>query len=241
MLVHSPCRRLAPPAVVTVLAVLAVALSGCGASGGPTAHAGAGAGHTTTTSTTAARGSTTTTAAPVTTTSAPGPQELSFSPFTASGAIAQGLQVTQQVSGHCTSPGVAGASSYRCKAEPGDVSYDPCFAPPLATSGPLLCVPDPTVTDVTRFVVGALAPASNAAPQKSVWAVRLQNGEICVHVVAAWAGGRGPYACPTPSAADAVADCHAPVRTAQGWSMECQATQSASSAFDPVLVVDVWD
>jgi hypothetical protein len=111
----------------------------------------------------------------------------------------------------------------------------------MATRGPLLCVPEPTVTDITRFAVGSLPPASKEVPQKSVWAVRLQNGQVCIHVNAAWAGGRGPYACPTPGAANAVADCHAPSRTAAGWIVECQATQSASSPFNAVQVLNVWN
>jgi hypothetical protein len=240
MSLDSPGRRLVPLAVVTVLAL---ALSACGGSSAPSAHDGTGTAHATTTSSTAAaqQSSTTTVAAPsATTTTAPASQELPFSPFTAQGGVAPGLQVIQQVSGHCTSPGVAGADSYRCTAEPGGASYDPCFAPPRATSGPLLCVPDPTVADITRFAVGALPQVSSAVPQTSVWAVRLQNGEVCVHVNAAW-DGRGPYACPTPGTASAVADCHTPTQTAHGWTVDCQATQSASSPFTTVGVVNVWN
>ncbi|HEX4126746.1 MAG TPA: hypothetical protein VHX67_04120 [Acidimicrobiales bacterium] len=237
MIRDSPCRRLVPLAVVTVLAV---AVSACSEPSTPSAHAGAGAARPTTTSSAAARQSTAPSAAPVPTTAAPATPELSFSPFTATGGVAQDLQVAQQVSGSCTGPGVAGAASYRCTAQHGGAIYDPCFAPPRATKGPLLCVPDPSVTDITRFAVGALPPASKAAPQKSVWAVRLQNGEVCVHVNAAW-DGRGPYACPTPSATNVVADCHSPTQIAHGWTVECQATQSASSPFNAVAVVNVWN
>jgi hypothetical protein len=231
------------PVPLAVLTVLAVSLAACGGSSAPAAHGGSGGTHVTTTSTTASSSGqrpTTTSAPLVTTTTAPASQELSFSPFTATGGVAQGLQVTQQLSGRCTSPGVAGAASYRCTAEPLDVSYDPCFAAPGATGGPLLCVPDPTATDITRFAIGTLPQAPKAEPQKSVWAVRLGNGEICVHVLAAWAAGRGPYACPTPSTANQVADCHAPAKTAQGWTIECQAAQNDSSPFDTVQVVNVW-
>jgi len=120
------------------------------------------------------------------------------------------------------------------------VSYDPCFAPPLATTGPLLCVPDPTVVDIIRFFVGALPKASTAAPQERVWAMRLQNGEVCVLVNAAW-DGRGPFACPTPSAANSLADCRTPTQTAQGWSTQCQAKENAASPFNSVPVVNVWN
>jgi hypothetical protein len=164
---------------------------------------------------------------------------MTFSPFNAQGGLAPGLQVTQQVSGHCTSPGVAGATSYRCIAEPGDVSYDPCFAPPSAATGPLLCVPEPTATDVIRFSVGAPPKASTTVPQTRIWAMRLQNGEVCVLVNAKW-DGRGPFACPAPGATAAVADCRTPTKTAQGWSTECQAKENASSPFSVMPVVNVW-
>jgi hypothetical protein len=153
--------------------------------------------------------------------------------------VAPGLQVTQEVSGHCTSPGVAGSTSYRCIAEPGDVPYDPCFAPPAASGGSLLCVPDPAVIDVIRFSAGTLPQASTSGPQTRVWAMRLQNGEVCVLVNAQW-HGRGPFACPTPSATASAADCRTPTQTAQGWSTECQAKENASSPFTVMSVVNVW-
>ena len=238
--------RLRCLAALAVSTVVAVGLSACGNSGAHTAHqSGAGGAHGTSTSTTAGRStsasSTTTTApAPTTTTSLPASKEVTFYPFTAKGALAAGLQATQQVSGHCTSPGVAGAASYRCTAEPAHVTYDPCFAPPLATTGPLLCVPNPTDMDVIRFSVGALPTASTTASQTHVWAMRLQNGEVCVLVKAAW-NGRGPFACPTPGTAAAVADCHTPAKTGHGWSTECQAKENATSPFDTFRIVNVWN
>jgi hypothetical protein len=235
---NSPLRRLVP---LATCALVAVALSACGSSGPPSPHkSGSGATQRTTTSTTA--DDTTTSGSSATTTTAttsPASPDLTFSPFTAQGGVASGLQVTQQVSGHCTSPGVAGSASYRCIAEPGDAPYDPCFAPPSATTGPLLCVPDPTVIDIIRFSVGALPKPWSTTPQTQVWAMRLQNGEVCVLVNAQW-DGRGPFACPTPSAAGSVADCRTPTKTAQGWSTECQAKETASSPFNTTPVVNVW-
>jgi hypothetical protein len=245
---NNALRRLAPLAIT---ACVAAALAACGGSGTPSAHdsGGAGATHRTSTSTTAggstssipstSTSTTTTTTAAAATTTAPASQDMTFSPFNAQGGLAPGLQVTQQVSGHCTSPGVAGATSYRCRAEPGDVSYDPCFAPPSAATGPLLCVPEPTATDVIRFSVGALPNASTTEPQTRIWAMRLQNGEVCVLVNAKW-DGRGPFACPAPGAAAAVADCRTPTKTAQGRSTECQAKENASSPFIVMPVVNVW-
>jgi hypothetical protein len=232
--VNSRLRRLAPLAAA---ALVAVALAACGSSGTPSPHqSGAGATHRTTTSTTAGRS--TTSVSSTTTTTAPASQVMTFSPFTAQGTLAQGLEVIQQVSGHCTSPGVAGSISYRCIAQPGDVPYDPCFAPPLASEGSLVCVPDPAVTEVTRFSA-AVPKASTSPPQKPVWAMRLQNGEVCVLVKAQW-DGRGPFACPTPSAAGSVADCRTPTKSAQGWSAECQAKENDSSPFNTVPVLNVW-
>jgi hypothetical protein len=238
---NTPLRRLAPLAI-TVLA--AVTLAACGSSGTPSAHeSGAGVTHRASTSTTAGGGTTsipsTSSTTAATTTTAPASPAMTFSPFTAQGAVAPGLQVTQEVSGHCTSPGVAGSATYRCIAEPGDVSYDPCFAPPGAFGGSLLCVPDPAVMDVIRFSAGALPSASSSVPQRRVWAMRLQNGEVCVLVSAQW-DGRGPFACPTPSAASSVADCRAPAQTTQGWSTECQAKENALSPFTVMPVVNVW-
>jgi hypothetical protein len=229
-------RRLASLAAT---AFVAVALAACGSSGTPSAHqSGAGATHRTSTTTTAG-GSTTQSSLSSTTTTTASPDDVTFSPFTAQGGVAPGLQVTQRVSGHCTSPGVAGSASYRCMAEPGAVPYDPCFAPPVGSGGSLLCVPDPAVMDVIGFSAGALPKASTSVPQTRVWAMRLNNGEVCVLVNAQW-DGRGPFACPTPSAAASVADCRAPTQTAQVWSTECQAEENASSPFTVMAVVNVW-
>ena len=148
--------------------------------------------------------------------------------------------MTQKASGRCTSPGVAGSASYRCIAQPGAVAYDPCYAPPLATKGPLLCVPDPTDTDVTQFSTDALPKASAHTPLRQVWAMRLHNGQVCILVRGTW-DGRGPFACPTPTATNSLADCHAPEPTAQGWATSCQARQDASSPFNAVSVVNVWN
>jgi hypothetical protein len=237
--VHSCLRRLAS---LVATALVAVALAACGSSGTPSAHQ-SGAGATNRTSTSTAAGASTTQSAvrsTTTTTTAPAsPDDVTFSPFTAQGGVAPGLQVTQAVSGHCTSPGVAGSASYRCIAEPGAVPYDPCFASPVAAGGSLLCVPDPAVIDVIRFSAGALPKASTAVPQTRVWAMRLNNGEVCVLVNAPW-DGRGPFACPTPSAAASVADCRAPTHTALGWSTECQTMENASSPFTVTPVVNAW-
>jgi hypothetical protein len=71
--------------------------------------------------------------------------------------------------------------------------------------------------------------------------MRLQNGEVCVLVKGAWAGGSGPFACPTPSATSSVADCHTPEHSGAGWTTACQAEENASSPFRALGVVDVWE
>ena len=233
----APLRRLLPLAAVTLAAV---ALAACGSSGTPSPHGSGAAGpHRTTTSTAQARSTTSASSAITTTTTTPASTDLTFYPFTAQGSLAQGLQVTQQVTGRCSSPGVAGSLSYRCTAEPGDVAYDPCFAPPVAGEGALVCVPDPTDIDVIRFSAAALPKTSATAPAERVWAMRLHTGEVCILVNAHW-DGRGPFACPTPSATGSVADCRTPTKTAHGWSTECQAKENASSPFTTVPVVNVW-
>lgn len=119
------------------------------------------------------------------------------------------------------------------------MTYDPCFAAPMATKGPLLCDPYPTDMDVTQFAVGALPKASSQTPPRQVWAMQLGNGQVCILVRATWKG-LGPFACPTPSSA-AVADCRTPHTTAHGWATACQATQDAASPFDPLPVTTVWN
>jgi hypothetical protein len=230
--VQSLLRRLAPLAAA---ALAAVALSACGAGTPSPRQNNAAATHPTTTTTTGP----TTSSSPAPTTAAPVSPEVTFSPFTAQGGLAPGLAVAQQVSGHCTNPGVAGSASYHCIAEPGDIPYDPCFAPPGAGDGSLLCVPDPTVTEVIRFSAGTLPDASTTVPPHRVWAMRLQNSQVCVLVNAQW-NGRGPFACPTPASTGSMADCRTPTKSAQGWSTSCQAKEAAASPFSTVPVLNVW-
>lgn len=227
-------RRLAPLAAA---AVVAVALAACGSSGSPSANQGSAHAGSASTTTSTGHG-TTTTVAGATSTTAP-PRDQAFSPFTADGNVAQGLQVTQQVSGTCSGPGVAGSSSYRCTAEPGNAHYDPCFAAPSATTGALLCVPDPLDTDLIRFSTGKLPALSPSVPATAVWAMRLENGDVCVRVNAQW-HGLGPFACPALTASGSVADCRAPTKSGQQWSTQCQTKEAASSPFTAIRVVNVW-
>ncbi len=227
MLARSTLARTTPVAAVVLVAL---ALSACG-SPSPSAR-GAGS------STTGASHRTTTTQGGNAPTGR-GTQEVAFDPYTAQGTVRATLQVTQTVSGTCVSPGVAGATSYRCFAQPDSSIYDPCFAPAHATKGPLTCVAAPTDIDAVAFDVGALPTAPAGVPATRPWAMRLVNGQVCVLVNAAW-GGLGPFACPTPAAADSVADCHVPQQATPWWSAACQAQQSASSPFTALDVDTVW-
>lgn len=192
-------------------------------------------------STTGAQGTTTSTGTPRggVRTTLPDTEEVAYYPFTPLGTADPSLSITRTVSGTCTGDGVAGADSYRCFAHPSGEIFDPCFSPPRASSGPLLCVPAPNVTDVVAFDAGALAAASPRAPLR-LWAMELADGQVCVLVDAAWSG-LGPFACPAPTARGSFADCHPPVRGASAWSAACQNAETASSPFTTVLVHRAWN
>jgi len=189
------------------------------------------------TTTTTAAG--TTPSPTATSTTGAGTQEVRFDPFSAQGTLLPTEQVTVRVSGTCVAPGVAGMTSYRCFAQPHSTIYDPCFAPPHATSGAIECIADPSTPEAVEFDTGALPAAPPGAPATRPWAVQLANGQVCLLVAAAW-GGLGPFACPTPGATSSVADCHVPQPATPWWSTACQAQESAASAFSLVRVVKVW-
>jgi hypothetical protein len=130
---------------------------------------------------------------PSTTSSAAVTRQLTYQPFSAQGTIDPKLRVSKTVNGTCQAAGVAGNSSYRCFARAsGNNIYDPCFAPPRALNGPLLCPSvNPANSNVVQFDVGSLPSALHGAPEERPWAVRLSNGQVCVLVNAAW-GGLGP-------------------------------------------------
>ncbi|HXZ62626.1 MAG TPA: hypothetical protein VEG62_07785, partial [Acidimicrobiales bacterium] len=187
-----PHRHASFLVVIVPVVLAALGLAACSSTSTPAPRGAA-------TSSTTARPTTTTTrtTSPSSTSTTTGTQEVAYDPYTAQGTANPTLQVTQTVSGTCVGAGVAGATSYRCFAQPDNEVYDPCFAPPHATQGPLLCVPAPNVTDVVQFDVGALPAPPSGAPASRVWAMQLANGQVCVLVDAAWSG-LGPFACPTP-------------------------------------------
>jgi hypothetical protein len=168
-----------------------------------------------------------------------GTRQVTYEPFTAQGEIDPTLRVTETVDGTCVAAGVAGNSSYRCFAQPSGGIYDPCFAPPVATSDPLLCPSaNPASPDVVQFDVGSLPSALQGAPEDRPWAMQLSNGQVCVLVDAAW-GGLGPFGCQSATP-DPLADCHVPLQAAPWWTTACQSQENNASPFATYQVDTVW-
>ncbi len=211
-----------PLAVVGLVLAVAVLLAACSSSS-PTNQNVGGRHHVVT--------------APSTSTS----QEVVFTPYSPQGTVLATIDVTQAVTGTCVSPGVAGTSSYRCFAQPGSTVYDPCFAPPHATSGPLMCVADPAKSQAVSFQVGALPSPATSGPATQPWAMDLANGQACIFVSSAWSAGLGPFDCAsTAGSSPHVADCHPPRKSGAGFEASCQTRETASSTFRLVEVVKVW-
>ncbi|MHB1505056.1 MAG: hypothetical protein ACYCTL_13810 [Acidimicrobiales bacterium] len=165
---------------------------------------------------------------------------ISYRPFSTNGMIDASLhlQVIAEVGGTCQGAGVAGNSSYRCFAQPSGRIYDPCFARPNATSGPLLCPEDPANPQVVQFDLSSLPAGLEGAPEQRPWAVELSNGEVCVMINAAW-GGIGPFGClsTTPGL---LADCHIPVQGTPWWTAACQLQETPNSPFKTYQVQVIW-
>lgn len=175
-------------------------------------------------------------ATPTTPSSSPsgGTEQISYEPFTANGAIDPNLRITKTVSGDCNNDGVAGSSSYRCFSQQSTI-YDPCFARPGATSGPVICPTDPSTPDVVEFDTRTLPPGYTGVPDDRPWAIQLANGQVCMQVNAAWSG-LGPLQCqPGP-----LADCHVPDQTAPWWTVACQTQLDASSPFVSYRIDTAW-
>jgi hypothetical protein len=233
-------RRAPRPVATAVVILLAGALgAACGTTtrGSVTTTARSGAHSTSTTKAPSRTGSGATTTS--TTPPSQGTRIIAYEPYSAKGTIDPTLRVTKTVTGSCQAAGVAGNSSFRCFAQPSSTIYDPCFAPPGATTGPLLCPsPDPASSGVIRFDVGPLPSPLSGAPQARPWAMQLSSGEVCVLVNAAW-GGLGPFGCQvTPIGM--VADCHVPQQSTPLWTAQCQLQQTDASPFTPYEVDTIW-
>jgi hypothetical protein len=215
-----------PLAVVGLALALAVVLAACTSSPSNQSGSGVSGRHRVVTSPSSAGAA---------------PQEVIFTPYSPQGALLATIDVTQTVTGTCVNPGVAGASSYRCFAQPGSTVYDPCFAPPHATSGPLMCVADPAAPQAVSFQVAALPSPATSVPATQPWAMQLANGQACMFASAAWSAGLGPFACPSPAGSSpSEADCHPPRKRGIRFEASCQTSETAASTFRFVQVVKVW-
>jgi hypothetical protein len=249
-------------------AALAVGAAALGATQGPAgkpAAAGsrstmvtspsAGTTATATTATTVGPATTTTTSAPpssaATTTPATlqgppaagsGTEVLTYDPYTATGALAPTVVVTERLTAtHCYLAGVA-PSSYRCftfaSSPPGTGNiYDPCFAAPGRSSGPVVCPIGVPGSRVAELNVSTMSQTTLPRIRRP-WAVELSNGQVCTKIDAAWSG-LGPYGCqPTPPGP--LADCHTPVEATPTWSIACQTKLTPSVPFTTYPVSKVW-
>lgn len=170
-------------------------------------------------------------------TGVPGTTQLvTYQPWTAHNPS---LRVSTTLDAHCLSGGVAGNSSYRCftsKVIQNRNVFDPCFARPGESSGPVLCPTDPSSRYVVELKVSALGSPLSGAPSRRTWAFQLGDGQVCVLVNAAW-GGLGPFSC-SPLDPGQIPNCHVPKRTTPWWSAQCE--ENAAGPFSTHRVVKVW-
>ena len=188
----------------------------------------------TTTSTTSQTG-TSTTRMPPTTVS--GSQEITYQPFTATGAIDAGLRVTASATGTCTTGETR--RTYRCFGKgPTSGIYDPCFVGPHSTAQPLVCPRNPATRDIVEFTATAVTsqpPVTTTRP----WAMQLSTGQVCLVVSAAWSG-LGPYDCQLGNATATPADCRQPQPSRPWWTAECQDQKTDASPFTTNTVRTLW-
>jgi hypothetical protein len=110
-------------------------------------------------------------------------------PFTASG-IDLDLTVTAHDTGTCIRYGTQATPNryFRCfgtTTSRGSAIYDPCFAGPLGTAGPLVCPSTPTSSDVIEFAVTSVTSDQPSPMQRFPWAMQLVTGQVCLKVNAA--------------------------------------------------------
>jgi len=136
------------------------------------------------TSTTARRPSVSVTAAPPLTRRLATVVE-TYSPWTAAGTLAPGVQVRDHLSGtSCDMPSVFDGSqnAWRCSLPNGGF-YDPCFAPPSQTNvTTVACANDPWSAVDLMSLSQPLAKGSSGAANPNLaapWAMLLANAERC--------------------------------------------------------------
>lgn len=190
--------------------------------------------HTETSTTGTSTPGTSTTSIP--TTAVAGTQQITYQPFTATGTIDPGLQVTASVTGTCTTGETS--RTYRCFGATSGGIYDPCFPGPHGTTQPLVCPRNPTTRDiveVTATAVTSQPPVTTTGP----WAMQLSGGQVCLFVSAAWSG-LGPYDCQLNNSKAMPADCRQPQPSQPWWTAECQDQKTNARPFTTTRVSKVW-
>jgi len=225
--------------VLVAVAILAVGVSPAGkprlrVAGPPSSTTGDGP----TSTTEPATLPTATAAATTPTTTLPaGTQEITYQPFTATGAFVAGLHVTTRETGTCQSGDAP--RTYRCfgTGTPAGV-YDPCFAGPNGPTDPLVCPLNPATGDVVEFTATSALPSAPVTATRP-WAMQLSGGTVCMFVSAAW-GNHGPYGCESGNSAALPADCRSPQSSTPWWTTECQDQLTETSPFTPQRVTKIW-
>jgi len=167
----------------------------------------------------------------------PATKVVTYNPFTPTGTLEPTLKVVAVKSGvtPCQSSGAAGWSSFRCFTNP--EIYDPCFAPPSATTGPVYCPVLLPRRDVVEVRTGQLPPLFKGGSEYRPWALELSDGQVCEFVNAAW-GGLGPFGCVSPPGK--AADCRVPTANYGRWTTLCQKTEKLGSPFTEYRVSILW-
>lgn len=163
-------------------------------------------------------------------------QVLTYDPYMATGALAPTVVVTKVLTANaCVSTGIAGQGSYRCFTTPSPhIIFDPCFAAPGQSSGPVVCPIGDSLSDVVKITVATLPAVTTLHPAERPWRIELSNGQVCKLLNAAL-GGAGPFFCDTPGPID---DCRTPVEATPTWSVACQPARTTTFVTYPVE--EVW-
>jgi hypothetical protein len=166
---------------------------------------------------------------------------VTYSPFTATGALPPGLHAAPRFGGTCSTGSfvVSNPTVFRCFA--GDLIYDPCYLDAGASNSQravVLCVTAPWTTSVVRLrLAGAPDPAFGAPAGAPPWALRLASGRRCVFASGASAvvdGRRLNYVCDGRRVLFGTPDASAPA-----WRIR-QARTAAGAGMRKVAIAAAW-
>jgi hypothetical protein len=113
---------------------------------------------------------------------------ITYLPFAADGATADGLRVAAALGGSCDTASYAVVGALRCAS--GTMIRDPCWIDLARTSAQrtvVVCAADPWVQTVVRLRLTAAPPSPLdpvAVPDRP-WALRMASGRRCVFVTGA--------------------------------------------------------